>query len=107
MAIPYHEVKQKYEDKMNAPFTVEELSSIAIVEKKIDHKITLDFKDREISFYLSEVNFSNTNYPNRRQALMFKELNKRYNNAGWKTKVYDTDDDGPNRPGFTFWEIFV
>ena len=106
MAILYKEVKQKYEDKMNAPFTKEELSSIEFIEKTIDTKISLDFKDDEISFYLSEVNFSKTNFPHRRQKLMYRELEKRYEAAGWKTKIYDTDDDGPNRPGFTYWVIF-
>lgn len=105
MAIPYEEVKKKYEDKMNASLTQEELNQIANVEKKIDDKILKDFNDNEISFEEHEVNFTQKNIY-RRALLMFAELERRYKSAGWKIKIYNTEDDGPNRPGFTYWQLY-
>jgi hypothetical protein len=36
---------------------------------------------------------------------MFKELEKRYRNAGWKAVIIYGEDDGPNRPGQDYWVL--
>jgi len=104
MAILYKDAKERYEQKMNAPFAQSELDQIEIVEKKIDEKILKEFDGNEIIFQIQEVNFIQKNH-SRRANLMFAEIERKYKSAGWETKTYITDDDGPNRPGYTYWKL--
>lgn len=103
MAISYQEVKGKYEEKMNAPLSVHELNEIKKIEEKIDEFIKSSFKDEPIVINISIVQFSE--FPPRRAALMRRDLEKRYEDVGWKVGTYSTDDDGPNRPGLTYWQL--
>jgi len=104
MAISYIDVKDEYEKKMNSPLSQHELSAVAEIEKIIDNKILKNFDDGELMFSIRDVNFNT--FHQRRSKLMFSELERRYKSVGWKTRIYSTDDDGPNRPSFTYWVLF-
>ena len=103
MAISYQEAKNKYEEKMNVSLSVHELNEIRKVEEKIDEFIKSSFKGEPIVIDISTVQF--IEFPPRRAALMRRELEKRYEDVGWEVGTYSTDDDGPNRPGFTYWQL--
>lgn len=103
MAISYQEVKSKYEEEMNASLSERELDTIKKTELEIDDIIRKSFKDEPIDININSVLF--LQFPRRRAALMRKELENRYENAGWKVSTYETEDDGPNRPGYTYWRL--
>ncbi len=101
MAIKYKEIKKKLEKD---PLTESELVLIQQAEENIDSEIIKQFGERssygEIRIHLGTAQFewspvtktilSNLKEP--RKHLMFLELEKRYKEAGWTTKVeFDTD----------------
>ncbi len=108
MAIKYKELKDKLE---KTPLTPEELKIIKFSEDTIDAKIKKDFKGGDIWIEMGYVNFTyRTNgnpmpdaIPDYRKTLMFNELERRYKAAGWKSKSYLGEDDGPSRPAIPYW----
>ncbi len=113
MAIKYQEIKEKLE---TAPFTKEELAIIAKVENHIDEKIKEKFDGGSITIDTDIIEFKfNPDAPSERswnvwqnikstrKSLMGDELKNRFESAGWKWKLQQGEDDGPNRPGFDYW----
>jgi len=96
MAIEYKTVKDKLE---KTPLTETELSIINTVEKYIDTEITKQFKCDDVRINLRIPDFSyeisltaQRDIPAFRQNLMKKELETRYEKAGWiVTKDYNDD----------------
>jgi hypothetical protein len=110
MAIKYKAISDKIK---KGALTETELSVIEYVEKLIDQKIETSFDGNDVSIDLGLANFSYNKeinpktytIPGIRKELMFKELEKRYRNAGWKATIVYGEDDGPNRPGQDYWVL--
>jgi hypothetical protein len=102
MAIKYKDIKKKLETD---PLTESELVLIGQAEEDIDSEIIKQFGESysygEVRIHLGTAQFewspvtktllSNLKQP--RKHLMFLELERRYKQAGWVTKI-DIDDDG-------------
>lgn len=110
MAINYndHMGNKKKEDV--APFTAEELIYINEVENFIDGEIKrrIDTNNKTVSIFLGIPKFKirvdgKSQYPymtNARLNLLFEELMRRYDEAGWTYTLHIDDGlDGPNRSG--------
>lgn len=110
MAIKYKELVKK---EKNDPLTVVELERISEVEDYIDKKI-LENNDPLDEVYIElriadfRTDLQNQNHYNPystiRTEKMFKELKRRYKEAGWKySKQIDDGLDGPNMSGPDYW----
>jgi len=111
MAIEYKEIKARLN---NGPLTDSELKVISDVEGYIDKKIESEFdgdyislEPRVIEFNYDPLNrydsFSGIKSP--RKKLMTIELKRRFEEAGWKWKLEEGEDDGPNRPAMDYWHL--
>jgi len=103
MAIPYKNIKNSYEIRMGAPLNSIELTEVQNVEDYIDDFITKNFNDKPICLEIAKVSFSA--FHPKRAKLMHQELAERYESVGWKVDIYETEDDGPNRPGYSYWRL--
>jgi len=109
MAVRYKElVKKQKED----PFTLVELDIIAELEDYIDKKILAEknpYSDIRIQRCIAEFDYDVVNEKKHtmsdiRKDKMFKELNGRFKDAGWKWKLHIDDGlDGPNMSGPDYW----
>jgi hypothetical protein len=102
MAIKYKDIKSKLETD---PLTNEELVLIRQAEEHIDSEIVKQFGEKysygQVKIHLGTAQFEwspvtktlLTNLKEPRRRVMFLELEKRYKEAGWDTKV-DLDDEG-------------
>ena len=97
MAVHYDEVLLS---KPHESMSTEELEAIAHVEMFIDQQIlkNFDIKENKILIDLSVVDFeydpirrNSNNIPRIRKVLMRKELEHRYNKAGWNCQVMIQD----------------
>ncbi len=97
MAIKFKEINDKL---LLTPLTELELERVDEVEKMVDEIITNKYEGSKIYIELKLVKFyhdkegrsSKTPYP--RQQIQFKELTKRYKEAGWKTVEEFSDGMG-------------
>ena len=85
-------------NKLNQPLTEEELKYISYIESYIDDKITKDYKGDNILIQIRYVQFLTGpynpvdepyNFHETRRAMMQKELEKRYIDAGWNINYID------------------
>jgi len=111
MAVKYQEIIDKLE---NGPLTQSELKVIDDIEKYIDKQIEGRFSGDYISLEprVIEFNYDPTgNYgsfsgiKSPRKKLMTIELKRRFEEAGWKWKLEEGEDDGPNRPAMDYWHL--
>jgi len=105
MAIKYKDIKKKLETD---PLTESELVLICQAEEHVDSEIIRQFGERyshgEVEIHLGIAKFewspvtetSLTNLKEPRKHLMFRELEKRYKEAGWVTKIHIDTDGGMN-----------
>ncbi len=113
MAINFKDIKDELE---KAPFSKEEFSVINKIETYIDKQIKENFDGNGLSFDTNVLDFKfnpdNTSEPSwnvfkeiksTRKQLMTEELKQRYEIAGWKWRLIEGEDDGPNRPGLDYW----
>jgi hypothetical protein len=92
-----------------SPLSDKELEAVAYTEARIDSEIIERFKGHELRFDLYVCNFTRTfdgkttDWPDARKKLMYEELKKRFNEAGWicKEEIADVHD----RYG-TDWLVF-
>ncbi len=89
MAINFKELNDKLE---KSPLSDVELRAVDALEKYIDTEIINRYKGDELRFSLYKIKFERTlddkttSWPDVRRKLMYKELTKRYSEAGWKCK---------------------
>jgi hypothetical protein len=105
MAVNAKELRKNLEE---APFSAEELNAINVVEKCIDEQIKRYYDGGPVSIDLCYFKFTwnpqddKKGWPFKdvRKRLMQRELEKRYEEAGWELKVHIDDGlDGPNMSG--------
>lgn len=111
MAIRYSDLKKDIESK---PISSKGLEYINILEDYIDGTIKKQFDiNKSIYIELEYIQFRGTPYNNyfeidlssTEKEKMTKEIEKRYSEAGWESKIEYGDDDGPNRPGQNYWVL--
>jgi len=113
MAIKYKDIR---DGLISMPLSNEENEIVSKVEEYIDKVIKekFDINPIRIDRNIVEFDYDPTEkngqflggYPNlksTRKKLMTKELQTRFEKAGWKWELYHGEDDGPNRPGFDYW----
>jgi hypothetical protein len=105
MAIKYKDIKKKLETD---PLTESELVLIRQAEEHVDSEIVKQFGEScsygEVRINLGTAQFewsqvtktSLANLKQPRKHLMFRELEKRYKEAGWVTKIHIDTDGGMN-----------
>ena len=106
--------KALVEDLEKTPLTKEELKIINTVENWIDERIKERFDGGSVSFDTDVIEFNFNpdapsdrwyNIKSTRKELMSKELKRRYEDAGWKIKREEGEDDGPNRPAIPYYVL--
>ena len=105
MAIKYKDIKNKLETD---PLTEIELLLIHQVEEHVDSEIVKQFGESysygEVRIHLGTAQFewspvtktSLTNLKQPRKHLMYLELEKRFKDAGWVSKIHIDDEGGMN-----------
>lgn len=109
MAVTRKQIKDKFREAKEAPFTKEELQYISEAEKYIDTELEKNFDSSSgthIDLTIARFSYSMIRKKTiddvkpYRKEVMAKELKRRYNAAGWKvTYHYDDGLDGPNMSG--------
>ena len=91
MAIKFSELNKKFHDDK---LSDKEQQIMNTHEKKIDEILSSSFKDTGISVHWNLIEFANYGDINSiRKKVMKNHIMKLYQDAGWKIKHYETNDD--------------
>ncbi len=91
MAIKFSELKDKF---LSEQLSRSEQDIVDTHEKEIDEILTHSFKDTGISVHCNLIEFSDYGGMNLiRKKIMKNHIMKLYQDAGWRIKHYETNDD--------------